>query len=84
VSADLDRYIEGENLRAKSRLEASGYIVLKPTAAQNVNLLGKLADLHKQATTERSHYYVAATVREAIAEIARLREIEWKYEELCK
>lgn len=37
------------------------------------DILLKLADLHKQATTERSHYYVAACVRESIAEITRLR-----------
>ena len=49
-----------------------------------MDIVEKLAELHKQATTERSHYYVAATVREAIAEIQRLREFEWMYNELSK
>jgi hypothetical protein len=38
-------------------------------------ILSKLADLHKQATTERSHYYVASVVREAITAINRLQEM---------
>lgn len=38
-----------------------------------MNILDRLEDLHKQATTENSHYYVAATVREAAREIMRLR-----------
>ncbi len=37
------------------------------------DILYKLADLHKQATEERSHYYVGSCVREAIAEIVWLR-----------
>jgi hypothetical protein len=77
VSEDLDRYIEGENLRAKSSLEAYGYVVIPPVkrgGPPDTDILKKLAGLHSQATTERSHYYVAATVREAIAEIARLRK----------
>lgn len=37
------------------------------------DILDKLNDLLKQATTERSHNYVAATCREAIAEITELR-----------
>lgn len=37
------------------------------------DILDKLRDLHKQATTERSHYYVAACCGEAIGEIERLR-----------
>lgn len=39
------------------------------------DILEKLLDLHKQATTERSHYYVAATSLLAIEEIRRLRAI---------
>lgn len=46
------------------------------------DILDKLEDLHKQATTERSHHYVASCVKEAIAEIKRLREIEWMYKDL--
>ena len=38
------------------------------------DLLLKLADLHKQATVKRSHYYVGAVVREAMIEIMLLRE----------
>ncbi len=37
------------------------------------DILDKLADLLKQAETERSHFYVASCCREAIAEIIRLR-----------
>lgn len=37
------------------------------------DIVDKLKDLLKQATAERSHYYVAGTCREAIAEIERLR-----------
>lgn len=35
-------------------------------------MLVKLEDLHEQATTERSHYYVASCCREAIATIQTL------------
>ena len=38
-----------------------------------MDIIEKLTDLHKQATTERSHYYVASCCREAIDEIERLR-----------
>lgn len=41
-----------------------------------MDILDKLRDLHKQATTERSHYYVAATCLEAIQEIESLRR-QW-------
>lgn len=41
-----------------------------------MDILEKLRDLLLQATTERSHYYVASCCREAIAEIERLRTIE--------
>ena len=37
------------------------------------DIIEKLIDLHKQATTERSHYYVANTVNDAIKEIEGLR-----------
>lgn len=40
-------------------------------------LLDRLKDLHIQATTERSHYYVASVVKECIAHLEeRDREIE--------
>lgn len=39
-----------------------------------MDILDKLRDLHKQATTERSHHYVAATCLEAIQEIESLRK----------
>lgn len=48
------------------------------------DILEKLEDLLKQATTEHSHYYAAGCCREAIAEIKRLREFEWMYKELSK
>ena len=48
------------------------------------DIVAKLEDLLKQATTERSHYYVASCCREAIAEIERLRDYEWMYKDLCK
>ncbi len=37
------------------------------------DIIELLRDLHKQATTERSHYYVASCVEQAIREIERLR-----------
>jgi hypothetical protein len=37
------------------------------------DILDRLDDLIKQATTERSHYYVANTARQAAAEIRALR-----------
>ena len=41
------------------------------------DILDKLKDLLLQATTERSHFYVAGSCKAAIAEIERLRlEIE--------
>lgn len=39
------------------------------------DILADLVDLHKQATTEKSHYYVAACCKRAILEITRLREV---------
>lgn len=47
----------------------------------NESLNDKLEDLHKQATTDRSHYYVGAVVKEAITEIKRLQEYEWMYKD---
>lgn len=38
-----------------------------------MDIIEKLFDLQKQATTERSHYYVASCVTEAIQEITELR-----------
>jgi hypothetical protein len=38
-----------------------------------MDILEKLVDLHKQATTEQSHYYVAACCKEAMEEISQLR-----------
>jgi hypothetical protein len=37
------------------------------------DILEDLKDLHKQATVERSHYYVGSVVKRAIAEIEQLR-----------
>jgi hypothetical protein len=38
-----------------------------------VDILILLADLHKQATTERSHYYTGKVISLAITEIINLR-----------
>lgn len=49
------------------------------------DILDRLVDLHKQATTERSHYYVASCCVSAIWEIKRLRaEIAAEREECAK
>lgn len=37
------------------------------------DVLWKLADLYKQATVERSHYYTGRVILEAITEIVSLR-----------
>lgn len=39
-----------------------------------VTVIEKLKDLHKQATKERSHYYVGSVAVEAAGEIIRLRK----------
>ncbi len=41
----------------------------------SADILARLADLHVQATVERSHYYTGALIRDAMAEIARLRAL---------
>lgn len=57
---------------------------MKPTARQKMllakcekepksDVLWKLADLYKQATVERSHYYTGRVILEAIEEIASFR-----------
>lgn len=46
------------------------------------DIIARLENLLKQATTERSHHYVATCCRDAIAEIKRLREFEWMYKDL--
>ena len=40
---------------------------------QNIDIVSKLLDLQKQATTEESHYYTASVITEAIQEIISLR-----------
>ncbi len=40
---------------------------------EEVDILVRLVDLHKQATTENSHYYVADCLTAAICEITKLR-----------
>ena len=37
------------------------------------DVLPRLIDLHKQATEDRSHFYVGACIRAAISEIVELR-----------
>lgn len=46
---------------------------VKVTTTVENDILDDLEDLLKQATTERSHFYVAKCCREAIDEIKRLR-----------
>lgn len=43
--------------------------------SETADILERIADLHKQATTERSHYYTAATLQACAAEIMRLRHL---------
>jgi hypothetical protein len=43
------------------------------TTPQTTDIVDRLLDLHKQATTERSHYYVASCVQSAVTEIMQLR-----------
>lgn len=38
------------------------------------DILEELVDLHKQATTEKSHYYVVSCCKKATIEILQLRE----------
>lgn len=40
-----------------------------------LDITDRLRDLHKQATQERSHHYTGACIRDALAEIKRLRAI---------
>ena len=47
---------------------------MRPTLkATEPDILAKLEDLAKQASSEKSHYYVATVVGEAHREIAMLR-----------
>ena len=39
-----------------------------------MNIIGKLHDLIKQATTDHSHYYVKSVCEEAVAKIESLRK----------
>jgi hypothetical protein len=55
------------------------------------DIMDDLRDLHKQATTENSHYYTAKVLSAAMVEISRLRvalhtaeEKAWRYDELSK
>lgn len=45
------------------------------------DILEKLADLHEQATKERSHFYVHKIVGEAIKEISKLRTRIRRYQQ---
>jgi len=42
---------------------------------EKMDILMKLVDLYKQATTERSHNYTGAVIKEAIEEITILRAL---------
>lgn len=41
--------------------------------ATDADIMTKLRNLHKQATTENTHYYTASVLTEAMQEIAALR-----------
>jgi cytidine deaminase len=43
------------------------------TVTVDDDILDRLRDLYKQATVERSHFYVGCCVKDAMAEIERLR-----------
>ena len=47
---------------------------LKVTVMVEDDILDRLRDLHRQATVERSHYYVGRCVNDAINEIPELRK----------
>lgn len=47
----------------------------KVTIEIEEDILDRLRDLHKQATVERSHYYVGKCCQNAIEEIERLRSV---------
>lgn len=51
---------------------------------KKIDLVRRLADLMIQARTEKSHYYTANLLQEAIAEIVMLREYKFMYESLQK
>ena len=49
-----------------------------------MDIIEKLVDLHKQATTENDHYYTASVIKEAIEEILTLRrKLDTLYIEGC-
>lgn len=53
--------------------------MIDPSAANLRQILDKLNDLHKQATVERSHYYVGSVAKEAadmIRALNRLRPVQ--------
>lgn len=54
------------------------------SAVDMTDVLDKLLDLHKQATTERSHYYVASIVKTAALEIIALRQLVSDHEDVHK
>ena len=47
------------------------------------DIIDTLMDLHRQATTEHSHYYVAKCCMEAMEEIAALRKAVADEREAC-
>lgn len=52
---------------------------LRPTT-----LDARIQDLIHQATTEKSHFYIATILTQCMQEITRLREYEWMYKDLEK
>lgn len=45
----------------------------KATAPRRDDIIDRLTELHKQAATERSHFYVGSLCTDAVKEISRLR-----------
>lgn len=50
----------------------------------NDDIIDLLKDLHKQAISEKSHFYVGKVIKQAIEEIESLREREEKLLTLSK
>jgi len=49
--------------------------LISKSEGEVMDIIEKLEDLHKQATVERSHYYVGSVCREAAREIDRLKSL---------
>ena len=75
MSADLDRYIEGENLRAKSLLEAFGYIVIPREAATALEAKDKELAALRENNEHAAGHLIDLLARAETAE-RRVAELE--------